>query len=266
MSGRLVFLKLGGSLITVKNRPSTPRLDVLRRLANEIAEARAQDHSLRILLGHGSGSFGHVPASQYHTRDGVRSATEWQGFVEVWRQASALNRLVMEALEQAGLPALAFPPLAAVTARDGQVAAWDLGPLKAAIEKDLLPVVQGDVVFDQLRGGTILSTEDIFSYLASQLQPQRILLAGIEQGVWLDYPKRTQIAGVITPVSFPEIQGALKGSADTDVTGGMLDKVQQLLSLVTTQGGLTACIFSGEVAGNVRRVISGEPLGTLVHS
>ncbi len=47
MSARLVFLKLGGSLITVKDRPHTPRLDVLERLAQEIAGARAQNQNLQ---------------------------------------------------------------------------------------------------------------------------------------------------------------------------------------------------------------------------
>jgi isopentenyl phosphate kinase len=64
MSQRLVFLKLGGSLITDKNQAHTARLDVLERMAFEIAAARAQDQDLKIVLGHGSGSFGHyLPAN-----------------------------------------------------------------------------------------------------------------------------------------------------------------------------------------------------------
>ncbi|MEZ4718850.1 MAG: hypothetical protein R2851_22555 [Caldilineaceae bacterium] len=35
-----IFLKLGGSLITDKRAPETPRLDVIHRLAAEIAAAR----------------------------------------------------------------------------------------------------------------------------------------------------------------------------------------------------------------------------------
>jgi isopentenyl phosphate kinase len=265
MSGELVFIKLGGSLITDKNQPSTPRLDVIERLAHEIADARVQDPHLKIVLGHGSGSFGHVPADRYHTRQGVKSAPEWQGFVEVWQQASALNHLIMQALEQARVPALAFPPMPAVTSRAGQVVAWDLYPLTTALAQNLMPVVQGDVVFDQALGGTILSTEDIFSHLASQLKPDRILLAGIEQGVWQDYPDNTQVVGEITPQTFPGIEGVLKGSAAIDVTGGMLDKVRQLLMVVSEQPGITACIFSGEVPGNVGRALLGEQPGTLIH-
>ena len=73
MKSKLVFLKLGGSLITVKDQPHTPRLDVIERLAQEIAAARSADPGLQILLGHGSGSYGHVPASQFHTRQGVKT-------------------------------------------------------------------------------------------------------------------------------------------------------------------------------------------------
>jgi isopentenyl phosphate kinase len=266
MSARLVFLKLGGSLITVKDQPHTPRLDVLERLAQEIAQAHAADPQLSILLGHGSGSFGHVPASKYHTRKGVKTPEQWQGFVEVWRQASALTHLVMQALEHAALPALVFPPMAAVTARDGRVVAWNLEPLQSAQTQGLIPVIHGDVVFDRARGGTILSTEDLFSYLTPRLRPAHLLLAGIEPGVWRDFPANTQILAEITPNTFPGIEAGLKGSASPDVTGGMLDKVHQLLLLVNELPGLTASIFSGEQAGSLYRSLLGEQLGTLIHS
>ena len=62
------FLKLGGSLITDKRQPETPRMDVIERLAQEIAAARAANPSLQLVLGHGSGSFGHIYARQYGTR------------------------------------------------------------------------------------------------------------------------------------------------------------------------------------------------------
>ena len=59
MGKKLVFLKLGGSLITDKNTPRTARIEVLQRVGIEIKSALEQDSSLQILLGHGSGSFGH---------------------------------------------------------------------------------------------------------------------------------------------------------------------------------------------------------------
>jgi isopentenyl phosphate kinase len=189
----LTFLKLGGSLITDKNTPRTARKEVIARLADEIAAAQQADLDLRLVLGHGSGSFGHVPAKNYDTRQGVDSPEGWAGFAEVWYEAATLNHLVMDILHAAGLPGVSFPASGGVTARDGRVAVWNLTPLTAALENGLLPVVYGDVVFDTIRGGTILSTEDIFIHLARQLHSERILLAGIDDGVYADYPECKQL-------------------------------------------------------------------------
>jgi isopentenyl phosphate kinase len=262
----LQFLKLGGSLITDKARPHTARMEMLARLAGEIASARQDDPGLQLILGHGSGSFGHVPAHRYGTRQGVHTPQEWMGFVEVWREAIALNRLVMDALEAAGLPAIPFAPSASVVAADGRVATWNLAPLQAALQSDLLPVVYGDVVFDIVRGGTILSTEDLFDYLARQLQPKQVLLAGLEEGVWADYPACTKLVETITPANLSEVAPGIGGSAATDVTGGMASKVGQSLALVQNVPGLEVQIFSGEKPGAVCRALAGEPVGTIIRA
>jgi isopentenyl phosphate kinase len=266
MSPNLVYLKLGGSLITVKDRPHTARLDVLDRLADEIAAARSQDPSLQIVLGHGSGSFGHFPASKFQTRLGVKTAEEWAGFIEVWREASDLNHLVLQALEKAKLPALVLPPSAMIMAQHGKVASWNLNTLLCALNHNLLPVIYGDVVFDTARGGTILSTEDLFSYLAHHILPARLLLAGIEPGVWANFPHNTSLLPEITPGSLSHVETGLRGSAATDVTGGMADKVRQVLSLVEAFPELKARIFSGEIPGNVQQALLGEAVGTEIHS
>jgi isopentenyl phosphate kinase len=261
----LQFLKLGGSLITDKARPHTPRLEVIDRLAGEVAEARRQNPDLRLVLGHGSGSFGHVPAKKYGTRQGVHSAQGWEGFAEVWQEAAALNRLFMDALHRAGLAAISFPPSASASARDGQVGTWDLTPLQSALQAGLLPVVYGDTVFDSVRGGTILSTEDLFDYLAHQLRPRRILLAGLEPGVWADFPACTRLIPAITPATLPGLTSSLGGSSATDVTGGMASKVQQSLALAVEIPGLEVLIFSGAAEGAVLQALSGAQVGTIVH-
>lgn len=263
-STELYFLKLGGSLITDKMQPFTARMDALNRLASEIASALQKRSGLRLVLGHGSGSYGHVAASRYGTRSGVRTEPEWQGFVEVWREAAALNRLVMDTLASAGLPALAFAPSACVSSRDGVVESWNLAPLSAALSVGLLPVVYGDVVFDSERGGTILSTEDLFRHLAEQLRPRRILLAGLEQGVWADFPACQQLLAEISASSSLAAQAVVGGSQATDVTGGMLTKVQQSLALVQSIPGLEVHIFTGEKAANVENALLGTRLGTCV--
>jgi len=262
---RLIFLKLGGSLITDKIRPYTPRLDTLDDLAQQILAARQENPGMRLLLGHGSGSFGHAEASKYKTRRGVRNPEGWRGFSDVWFAASALNRLVMEALQKTGLQAMVFPPSASVTAKDGQVTTWDISPIQSALKHSIIPVVYGDVVFDILRGGTILSTEDLFGYLAHVLTPQRILLAGLEAGVWADFPACSRFIDEITPGTIGEQAQNLGGSAGTDVTGGMDSKVRQMLELVQEIPSLDVRIFSGEEPGNIQKALLGSVVGTHIH-
>jgi isopentenyl phosphate kinase len=144
------------------------------------------------------------------------------------------------------------------------VLAWDLAPLRLALQNGLLPVVYGDVVFDKVRGGTILSTEDLFSDLAPRLQPRRVLLAGIEPGVWADFPGCKQLIPEITSESYKTLGGALAGSQATDVTGGMASKVRQGLELVRNAPGLEVMIFSGREPGVVRESLLGARAGTIL--
>ena len=263
MLPKLTFVKLGGSLITDKNASeATLRPEVLARLVAEIAAAQEADPALRILLGHGSGSFAHRPAKEHNTRAGVSDAEGWRGFVEVWRQAAALNRFVMDALAAAGLPAVCFPPSASALARDGRIEHWPLDGIKAALEAGLLPVVYGDAAFDRQRGGTILSTEDLFIYLAQELDPQSILLVGDEAGIYADYPARQTLLPTLGRSAAAQIGGALGGAAGADVTGGMAGKVAGMLDLLDQQSSLDIRIFSGLEPGNLQRALAGEAPGS----
>jgi isopentenyl phosphate kinase len=170
----------------------------------------------------------------------------------------------MEALREAGVPAVALAPVAGVIARDGQAMTWDLLPLKAALQARLLPVVYGDVVFDMERGGTILSTEALFAFLARDLRPSRILLAGLEPAVWADFPGRTRRVEQITSGNYAAVSPGVGKAAGADVTGGMEAKVSQMLALVRELPGLTAQIFSAEQPGNLERALAGENVGTVI--
>ena len=260
----LLFVKLGGSLITDKSKPRTARLDVITQLAKEIKTVKTKFPEIKMVLGHGSGSFGHMPAKKYGTRQGVNSPDDWSGFAEVWYEANLLNRIVIDALCAEDLAGISFPVSGGATANNGEITAWNLAPLKASLENGLLPVVFGDVVFDEVRGGTILSTEDIFAYLTKQLHPQRILLAGIDEGVWEDFPACTQLIPKITVENWEKTAASLGGSAATDVTGGMASKVRGMLDLTKEIQGLEVSIFSGNQPGNLTVALQGKSLGTKI--
>jgi isopentenyl phosphate kinase len=271
----LVFLKLGGSLITEKTERYTPRPAKLRALAGEIRASMTDLPGLRLVLGHGSGSFGHYAVHDHLSPGEFPTATDgrprsderyWQGFAEVWYRASQLNRHVIDALREANVPAISHAPSTAATSSGGVIASWALSSLRAALESGILPLIFGDVVFDDRQGGTVLSTEVLMWHLAHKLRPKRILLAGLEAAVWADFPSRASPITKITPSTFEEITDRIGGSHGPDVTGGMKSKVAEMLSLVQSVPGLTVRIFSGEADGNVRRALQGESVGTLIAS
>ncbi len=262
----LIFLKLGGSLITDKDKPYTARKTVIARIAGEINAARQEQSDLRILLGHGSGSFGHFAAKDYGTRERVPNSAEWQGFQKVWNAARALNQIIVEEFSQAGLPVISLPASASVFTENRKIVEWNTKPIQSALENELMPIIFGDVIFDKSLGGIIFSTEDLFTQLLPIVQPDRILLAGKEAGVWRDYPNVSEIIPVIDAASFRSGRVGVGASASVDVTGGMAAKVQLMLEVVTAYPQIQAQIFSGEEPGNIYKMLTGASLGTRIQS
>ncbi|MCA9970690.1 MAG: isopentenyl phosphate kinase family protein, partial [Anaerolineales bacterium] len=261
----MIFLKLGGSLITDKTGVEQVRPDVLARLAQEIQQARAARPALPLLVSHGSGSFGHVAAARHGTRGGVHTTEEWHGFAEVSAAAARLNSLVTAALLDAGVPAVCLQPSASAVCRDGQIVQLAHAPVVHALRAGLVPVVYGDVAFDAVRGGTIISTEEILAFLAGVLpeRPSWLLLAGETAGV---YDAQRQVIPAIHEGNFAAVAAALGGSRGTDVTGGMASKVRQMLALTAAQPGLAIRIFSGLQAGTLHRLLldPAAPVGTRI--
>ena len=257
-----IFVKLGGSLITDKREREKPRLAEIQRLAREIQRARVENPTLRVVLGHGAGSFGHVHASIHGTRAGVTTPAQWMGFAQTADAAARLNRIVVHELLDAGVPAWSIQPSVALRCADGQVAAGPESTVLAALARGLLPVIFGDVALDVVRGGTIAATEEIFQALDDALLPSKIILAGEVGGIYSADPLLDATAHLIptvTPVTFGEIRAGLGGSHGVDVTGGMAAKVAQALGWVAKRPKLTVLICSGLEPDNLFHALIGAP-------
>ncbi|MBW4435865.1 MAG: isopentenyl phosphate kinase family protein [Pleurocapsa minor GSE-CHR-MK-17-07R] len=258
----LIFIKLGGSLITDKQVASSFRAEVMARLADEIRLAVSADPSLRVVVGHGSGSFGHVAAKKYGTATGVSDSAGWLGFAEVAHAAGELNYRVLNSLRTAGLPAMKFSPSASAIAADIRIQHMAIEPIKRALEHGIVPLVHGDVGFDDIRGGTILSTETVFIHLAAHLPVEQVLLLGEVRGV---YDQSGAVISEITPSRLAEVEAALGSSGGVDVTGGMETKVKDMLALVSAQPRLKIRIMDGLQPGLLTRTLLGQSSeGTLI--
>lgn len=257
----ITLIKIGGSLITDKNTPQSFRSDVMKSLASELKSSFHPARS-KWIIGHGSGSFGHVEAAKYDTVRGASSAEQWYGFCRVAYTAAKLNQLVWAELLEQMLPIMRHPPSAVALATDGSISNMDVSLIEVSLAHGLIPLVHGDVAFDTQRGATILSTETIFTHLTKTLPVSRILLLGEVDGVLDD---KKQIIPTITRANFNDYRAFIGGSAGTDVTGGMLTKVSDMLALTEQVPELEIQIFNGLVAGNLTKALnSAAPVGTLI--
>jgi isopentenyl phosphate kinase len=259
----LVFLKLGGSLITDKDRPYAAREEVIAHLATEVRQVLDALPALALLVGHGSGSFGHWAARPYTTRRGVRTPAQWIGYAHVAAAAAKLNRIVTDTFLAAGVPVLSLPPSASARCRNYTLTELNTDPIHAALAHSLVPLLYGDVALDDVHGGTIVSTEDIFVYLADEFSPTRILLLGEVPGV---LGPQGSVVPRITPSTLSEFATVLAGSAGVDVTGGMADKVARMVELVQRHPATVVHILSACQPGTLARALQDPalPIGTRI--
>lgn len=267
----LVLLKLGGSVITDKTRPFTARLEVIDRLAVEIKKALDErEGDLQLILGHGSGSFGHAVAAQFETHRGAVRPDSWLGFAEVAAAAAELNHIVLTRLRRAGVPAMRFQPSASTRTRGEQLMYFETFPVKEALNHGLVPVIYGDVSVDASQGMSIVSTEKLFDNLARELSPARIILAGRVDGVYNKDPLTSpdaELFDYIDSSNWDEVEILLGGSHGVDVTGGMLSKVRDMYRLTLAMPPMQAMIISAEAPGHVEAVLKGQNVsfGTLIN-
>jgi isopentenyl phosphate kinase len=276
-SSPVVLVKLGGSLITDKRRPATARPAVLRRLAREIAGALfpagtgGTGPALRLVVGHGSGSFGHVAAARAGLHRGPLAREDratLAGITATQTAARDLHRRVVAALDRAGALPFSIAPGAALFAATGRPAAFAVEPVALALALGLTPVVFGDVVLDREWGAAIASTEAVFAELAARLarwrdprfRVTRAIWAGATDGV---YDRRGRTVAEVTAANADAVRAAARGAAGTDVTGGMLHRLDTALALAAA--GVESWIVDGTVRGRLARVLAGEPVpGTRV--
>ena len=263
----VTLAKLGGSLLTDKRRPETDRPEVIARLAREIAAALESRPELtgRLVLGHGSGSFGHVAAARYEVHRGMREPEQRIGVSLTQRQAAELHRRVLRALSEAlgaaGTAPFSIAPSSALVSAAGEPAAFASEPLARALEAGLVPVVYGDVVMDREQGWAICSTEGVFGALVDGLEEHgrtvdRVLWLGETAGVW---DGEGEVIRRITPATAREALEAVGGSAGTDVTGGMAHRVETALELA--RRGVASWIGDGREPGLLKKaLVTGTPL------
>lgn len=223
-------LKLGGSVITEKDRERTVADRRLESITAALGDADLEDYVLVL----GGGSFGH-PAADRHGITRTVGSSDPQAVAEVHDAMLELTSLVIDRLVWAGIPAVAVHP-SSLAARVDSELTLSMDPIEAAIAEGFVPVMHGDFVVTLGAGVTILSGDEIVAELAGHLEADRVGLCTGVSGV-LDGEDE-----IIDRIErYGDVAEVLGESADTDVTGGMAAKVSTLLDV-----GVPASIFGME--------------------
>lgn len=261
----IVLVKIGGSLITDKNKPFSVKEEALAIICNEIKKARALDKT--IILGHGGGSFPHVPAKKYQTHKGVVNQDSLRGICEVADAAARLNRIVVQQLLDIGVNVLAIAPSAVVLTKDFIIHELCSKTIEKTLELDLLPVVYGDQVLDITRGCAIVSTEMVLGYIALKMKQkgyevEKVIHCGQTNGV---YDADGNTIEELNSSNIEDYRSVIGGSGGTDVTGGMEHKVFEALELA--KNGIPGMIIDGIDKGSLSKAVAGETvLGTRIEA
>lgn len=240
------ILKLGGSVITEKDRAETLDGGALDDLADDIAATDVEE----LVLVHGGGSFGHYNAEAHgvSTADGSH---EIAAVTEIHGAMKALNQFVLASLHERGVPAVPVHAFSAAHRDDDATLALPTGQVATQIGEGFVPVLHGDVVAHETKGVTVVSGDELVVELTDGLNADRVGLCSTVSGV-LDED------GVVVDRirSIDEVADALGGSEATDVTGGMAAKVRALLEL-----DAPASIFG---ADDVAAFLAGADPGTYI--
>lgn len=258
----LILIKLGGSTITDKTKRKAANIKVINRLAREIAQAHQKTKDL-LLIGHGQGSFAHVPAKKYKTIEGNIAKNSAYGAALVRQECIELNKIILESLVKAQLPAVTFEPHNFLLSSNKKIKSIYIDPVKNGLKSGLLPVVYGDVIVDEKIGWTIFSGEQILNAIALKLKttfkPKLIIEVGKTAGVYDDKGKTIT---EINSKNYKEIEKNLKGSHGADVTGGMVHKVTEAYQIA--QKGVPTLLISAKPGNLTKAILGNTKTGTLI--
>jgi len=257
-----IILKIGGSVITDKEGDLAAKTEVINRLAEEVAKANVKN----LIVVHGGGSFGHPTAERHGIKDGFKQDGQRIGFAETHHVMTVLNGLVMDAFVWHEIPAVSVTPSSCVITENGRIKQFEDAALRMLMKMQFTPVLYGDTTVDEKLGFTVLSGDQIVTYLALKFNASKIIMGVDTDGLYNADPKTDKNAKLYQRLTLKElfdIKGKFAKPTATDVTGGMFGKVNELLPAV--EKGIPVSIVNGCKPNYIYCALTGEKVeGTIL--
>ncbi len=257
---KLYFVKFGGSVITNTKKRSTAKIREIDRLLKEVSEARSLN-GFDVIIGHGSGSFGHVPAKKYKINEGLKYSNSMKGSIITLKEASNLNNIIVDRAMKVGIPVFPFSAHSFGMSDSGDMSPLFIDSIKAAMDHGFVPIVYGDVVIDKNKGVSIASTEDILVGLAKRLKPDKVVIGTNVDGVFTKDPSIDSNSRLIRYLNGDNFKKGVACAGDSvgraNVTGGMQSKLMALHKAISNADA-TGYIINASKPGNVKKVLLGK--------
>lgn len=243
----MIVIKLGGSVITYKNKENSFNARVTKRLAKEIVKA-----GKKVIIVHGAGSFGHPQAKEYELHKGfIDKERQIKGISLTHVSVRKLNMKILDVFISTGINAVSLPPFPSINE-------IFLENVKNIANIGLTPVTFGDVMLDS--NVSIISGDKLMELIAMHIKAERAIFVTDVDGIYADIKKRSSLIRVCTPA---ELGNALvKESRATDVTSGMAGKVKSIKRMA--HSGVEVHIINGRKPGRLFDAIKGKGVGTVV--
>lgn len=242
------LVKIGGSVLTDKQRPLTFQRAAARSVAADIRLSRTVP-----VLVHGTGSWAKGIGRHYHTDTGwTRDAAGFQ--MSCWR-IRTLQEELTAALRDEGVLCCPLQANALFHRAQGAVDLYDPGPIRRLLHAGVTPLLCGDVLAEGPGIFPIVSSDAIAVAIARRMRVADCVFATDVDGVW-DTDGRL-IGELTQPAVAPD------SNDRQDVTGGMSAKVAAALEIAAT--GARTTIVNGRVRGRVRAALARrEVIGTSI--
>jgi len=260
----LIILKIGGSVITDKfSKKPKVNFKNLKRISKEIASTYNPE-KMSLILIHGAGSYGHLIVKETGIDKGIKEKEQLKAFAQTQRLQNELNLIVTKYLVNENLSA--FPCQASVNAvmKSGRLIKMDTSTIRGLLEIGMIPVLYGVPAYDENQKCSILSGDQIATFLAKKLKAKKIIHGTDVDGIFTEDPNlspKAQFIPKINSKNIAKIQKWLRGSRATDVTGGMSGKISELL-----KSGIKAQIINALTPRNIAKALRGKRFGTIIKS
>ncbi len=208
----MILIKLGGSIITNKKKPLTPRKKTIDQIASTL---RKIDEP--IVIVHGGGSYGHYWSVKYnmHTKPAKYNI---RGVSIVKNSMVELDKIILDSFLKNKLNPYSLPPTDFVSGN--KAIPKKIKEIEKISKSGLVPITYGDALWYGKNKSFILSGDKIMTMLAKILRPRLSIFVLDVDGLYSDLKTKKLIY---------ELKGQKPQITKNtmDVTGGMTRKIEE---------------------------------------